>query len=340
MRCASFLFVVLTATTALAQSIPLNDLGSGQYLGFPGGLYENGTNVSPNDHLISGLTRAALITPLDRDGRPSPEGKIALLSVGMSNTTQEFCATGNPAPCESWSFVGQAMADPAVNRTTLVFVNGARGGQSAETWDAPNDPNYNRVRDTNLAPAGLTEAQVQVAWVKVANPQPAKKLPASDADAYRLVAQMGNIARALKTRYPNLQIAYFSSRIYAGYATTTLNPEPYAYESGLAVKWLVQAQIDQMRGAAPDARAGNLDPNSVAPWIAWGPYLWAAGEKPRSDGLIWVKGDFQSDGTHPSTSGERKVGALLLAFLKSEPTAQSWFLNGDTPPARRRVVRR
>jgi hypothetical protein len=77
----------------------------------------------------------------------------------MSNTTQEFCAANNPAPCQSWSFVGQAAADSDVNHFTLVFVNGAQGGQSAETWESASNPNYDRVRDLNLRPAGLSERQ-------------------------------------------------------------------------------------------------------------------------------------------------------------------------------------
>src|SRR6185503_12380979 len=119
------------------------------------------------------------------------------------------------------------------------------------------------------------------AWVKVANPGPTSSLPSANADAYVLETQMGDIVRALKVRYPNLQQVFLSSRIFAGYATTALNPEPYAYESGFAVKLLVQAQIDQMaNGGVPvDPRAGNLDYGTVAPWIAWGPYLWAAGSR-------------------------------------------------------------
>jgi len=262
-----------------------------------------------------------------------------MVSIGMSNTTQEYCAMQNPAPCESWSFVGQALLDPAVNHTTLVFVNGARGGQSAEFWDAPNEPNYDRVRDINLAQSGLSEAQVQIGWVKVANPNPRMALPSPQADAYRLVQQMGNIVRAMKTRYPNLQIVYLSSRIYGGYTTSSLNPEPYAYESGLAVKWLIAAQIEQKRSGKIDPLAGNLDYDSAAPWVAWGAYLWANGMQPRSDGLIWTRTDFQSDFTHPSTEGERKVGALLLSFLKKDPTARSWFL-ADASTPRRRAVRK
>ncbi len=310
------------------------------YLGqFQGGLYENGTNAVPSDHALAGMAQAALIQPLDRDGHPSPAGKIVMISVGMSNTTQEFCAANNPAPCESWSFVGQASRDAAVNHSTLLLINGARGGQAADTWDAPTDSNYAYVRDRDLTPAGVTEAQVQVAWLKVANPGPISSLPAQNADAYRLVTQMGNIVRAMKAHYPNLRIVYISSRIYAGYATTTLNPEPYAYESGLAVKWVVQAQIDQMRNGRLDSRAGDLNYSSVAPWLAWGPYLWADGMNPRSDGLTWARSELSGDGTHPAQSGQEKVGALLLSFLKQEATARSWFLASVPPPGRRRLVR-
>jgi hypothetical protein len=334
----SFL-LLLFASATMAQRIPLNDLGTGMYLNqFQGGLYENASNAIPSDHAAAGLAQAALIRPLDRNGNPSPSGKIVMLSIGMSNTTQEFCAAGNPAPCETWSFVGQAMRDAAVNHATLVFINGARGGQTGDTWSAPTDSNYDYVRDRDLAPAGLSEAQVEAAWLKEANPQPAVSLPSQSADAFRMVAQFGNILRAMKTRYPNLRIVYLSSRIYAGYATSALNPEPYAYETGFAVKWTIQAQIDQMRSGKMDSRAGDLNINGVAPWIAWGPYLWADGMNARSDGLTWARGDLESsDGTHPAQSGEQKVGALLLAFLKQEPTARNWFLAAAPQPRRRAI---
>ncbi len=316
---------MLAALLLAATLVPLDQLGIGSYLGFSGGLYENGGNAIPPDHLAAGLLRAAQIVPRDSDGRPSPTGRIAMLSIGMSNTTQEFCATGNPAPCTSWSFVGQAMNDPAVNHATLVLVNGAAGGKTAAAWDSPADPDYDRVRDFDLANAGLREAQVQIAWVKVANARPAASLPAGDADAYSLVTQTANILRALKSRYPNLQLAYLSSRIYAGFATTTLNPEPYAYESGFAVKWVVDAQVRQRRGGTiADSRAGDLS-DAVAPWVAWGPYLWDP---------TWVRSDFEADGTHPAQPAEQKVGALLLRFFTSEPTARAWFLQPSLPKRR------
>ena len=329
---------LLLASTAAAQSrIPLTDLGSGRYHGFEGGLYEHGLNVMPGDHAAAGMKAAAAVRPLDVDGRPAANGRIVMISIGMSNTTQEYCAQGNPAPCNPWSFVGQALADPAVNRTTLALVNGARGGQTAAEWDAANERNYDLVRDQNLRPVGLSEAQVQVAWVKLANRQPAVALPSENADAWRLVEQTGNVIRAMSQRYPNLRIVYLSSRIYAGYATSTLNPEPYAYETAFAVKWVVQAQIDQARGNPVNSRAGDLDYRDGGPWLAWGPYLWADGLNPRSDGLVWQRSDLQSDGTHPSQSGQQKVGAMLLDFLKNAPTAKPWFLGAQ--PGRRRGSR-
>ena len=107
------------------------------------------------------------------------------------------------------------------------------------------------------------------------------------------------------TRFPNLKQGFLTSRIYAGYASTPLNPEPHAYETAFADKWLIAEQI-----------AGKSD---LQPWLAWGPYLWADGMKPRQDGLIWTREDLGPDGTHPSPSGQAKVAKLLLEFFNPAP---------------------
>lgn len=87
--------------------------------------------------------------------------------------------------------------------------------------------------------------------------------------------EIAQIPRLLQ-RFPNLQLAYLSSRIQGGYATTNLNPEPYAYESGFAVKRVIETQLG---GSLPHPSSGGT---AVAPWISWGPYLWADGLTPRA----------------------------------------------------------
>ena len=309
-------------------SIALTDLGTRTYLGFTGGLYPNGSNMMPAGHAARGMAQAALIRPLDTRGQPSATGKYVLLSIGHSSTTQIFCAFAGTR-CNPWSFAGQAAADPAVNRTTLAIVNGARGGQDASAWVAPTSANYELIRTQALAPAGLSEAQVQIVWLKTANAFPTTSLPGAAADARILTQRIGAIARTLKKRYPNLRQIFVSSRTYGGF-TDVGNPEPFAYESGFATKWVVEAQIRQLDGGAIDPRAGDLGP-AAAPWLAWGAYLWAGtAAQPRRDGFFWSRSDFEADGIHPSTSGETKAGGMLLRFFKSAPQTSCWFLAGRT----------
>lgn len=282
---------------------PLNDLGSGTYQGEEGGLYPGGSNERPATHDAAGRALAEAITPINE--------RIVLISIGMSNTTQEFSR-----------FVPLAMNHPDRNPPLLV-VDCAAGGQHAAIAANPNSPYWNVVRQ-RLAQAGVDSTQVRVAWVKEAVPGPT--LPFPD-DALELKGYLRAIAQNLHDKFPNLLIAYYSSRIYAGYATgvSQLNPEPWAYQSGFAVKWLIE---DQVEGTDPGL---NFDPQAgpvEAPWLAWGPYLWADGLVPRSDGLIWQCSDLANDGTHPSTAGANKVAQLLLDHFTSDATATPWFLAG------------
>ena len=313
--CIGSLAIAANCKVTSVNRVPINDLGAGLYLGqFEGGLYASGVNAPPPQHAGAGLQRSQNITPRSAEGNPDPNGKYVLLSVGMSNTTQEYSR-----------FQQLAAMDTDVNHSHLAIVDGAQGGQPAAAWDSPTDPTYNTVRDQRLAPWGLTEMQVQAVWLKQANPGPTSSLPNANADAYQLVTQLGNICRAMKVRYPNLQIVFLSSRIYAGYASTALNPEPYAYESAFAVKWLIEAQINQMNGSGIDPLAGDMNYNTIVPWVAWGPYLWADGLTPRSDGLIWECADLSADGTHPSNNGRQKVAEHLLDFLLTSLFADDWF---------------
>ncbi len=287
--------------------VPLTDLGTGFYQGVQGGLYPGGSNNRPPAHRVAGLAIANAIAPLDTFGNPDPNGRVVLISIGMSNTTQEFS-----------TFVPKANADPA-KRANVLVVDCAQGGQAASDIKDPNAPYWSTVA-TRLRQAHSSPAQAQVVWLKEALRGPTGGFPAAT-DTLRWY--LGSIVRVIKDKLPNTRICYLTSRIYAGYASTNLNPEPYAYESGFAVKGLIETQMSGEDSLEFDPAAGAVE----APWLTWGPYLWADGTIPRSDGLIWTCNDFQSDGTHPSTSGRNKVADSLLAFFKRDETAVPWFVN-------------
>ncbi len=169
--------------------------------------------------------------------------------------------------------------------------------------------------------AQSSRAQVQVIWLKEADANPNLPFPQH---AQVLEKELEEIVRIIGKRFVHAKLCFVSSRSYGGYATTTLNPEPFAYESGFAVKWLIDEQIKGNKNLNFDAARGELQ----APWLAWGPYLWADGTTKRADGLFYEKSDFSDhDGTHPSPSGKSKIANLLLQFFKTNPTTKGWFLD-------------
>ncbi|MDQ1267041.1 MAG: hypothetical protein QG635_2194, partial [Bacteroidota bacterium] len=290
------------------DTIPLTELGTGLWKGFEGGLYPNGSNTRPSSHNAAGIAIGRAIEPLNRQGDPDKSGSIVLLSVGMSNTTQEYSV-----------FKQIADSDTSKNPKCII-IDGAQGGQTAAIIQKDTAAFWNII-EQRLEAANLSPVQVQVVWLKEADHSPSSAFPAH---AQTLTTELKTISKVLKKKYPKIKICYLSSRTYGGYATTALNPEPYAYESGFSVKWLVEEQING------DTALTYSGARQKAPWLSWGPYLWAKGTAPRADGLTWLPEDFGADGTHPSASGRMKVANLLLNFLKTDESSKPWFLKSGT----------
>jgi hypothetical protein len=217
------------------------------------------------------------------------------------------------------------MASPGKN-PAVVVVDGAQGGATAAMLQDINAAYWTTMIKYRLPNSGVTAKQVVAVWLEPTNGINSGTFP-SDMDS--LHTEIKTVVHNLLLLFPNVKLAYLSSRTYAGYSNgiVTDNPEPYAYESGFPVKWTIE---DQLNGD-PNL---NFDPSKgpvQAPWIAWGPYYWANGLLvPTLGGLEWTCHDFKDDGTHPTTiganTGSEKVGNQVLNFLKTDPTAAPWFV--------------
>lgn len=297
----------------ISISQPLNDLGNEEYIryqhgptGYTGGLYPDGSNIRPPAHNTAGLEMAAQVVPRNSLGEPDQQGKIAIISVGMSNTAGEFGA-----------FERMTKSDDSLN-PHLVIVNSAQGGKVASYWADPQDEAWQFVDDL-LAHKQVTPMQVQVAWIKLTNFN-INEFPQA---ALNLQHDLEIIARTLKYRYPNLMIAYYSSRTRAYAYWAGANPEPGSFETGFAVKWMIEKQINGDPELNYDSSVGDVK----APYMTWGPYLWIDGKNPRSDGRVWLPEDLKGDCVHPSDAyGKPKVAEQLMNFFKTDSTARGWFL--------------
>ncbi len=291
--------------------VPITDLGNNLYLGYEGGLYPNGSNVRPPLHDADGVAIAQGIQPLDGNGNYDPNGKYALLSVGNSIAFDDF-----------QQFTTNLDADPMKN-SYLVMVPGAEPKAGAADLSSITSPYWATIQSYYLPQSGVTANQVVAAWIMDVIGNPTGTFP-TDMDL--LKADLESIAQNLHTLFPNLKLAYFTSRYYGGYSYGVRDPadtEPYAYQSAFAVKWAIEDQINGSPSLNYNPALGPV----MAPWMSWADYDWANGLIPRSDGLVWSCQDIQSDGTHPSNpAGREKDTDMLLNFFKSDDTTVPWFL--------------
>jgi Cu/Ag efflux protein CusF len=295
-----------------SKLIPIDELGDNEYKsGFKGGFYPDGKNVRPKEHEAAGLLLAKQIQPLNTDGKADPQGKIVMLSVGMSNTSQ--ASQG----------IAKVLASAEKVNPRFQFINGAQGGMTAARIQDPFNADglkYWMTVDDMLLRAKSSREQVQVIWIKQADGGPKSGFPAY---AKTLESELEKIVQIFPKRFPNVKMVYLSSRTYGGYATSGLNPEPYAYEGAFSVKWLIERQIKGEPALNFDPKKGDVK----APWLSWGPYLWANGTKKRADGFHYEEADFTAnDRTHLMPSAQEKIGRLMLSFLRTDSTTKSWFV--------------
>lgn len=289
---------------------PLTEMSAtDKHFGEEGGLYGGGKNDPPAAHQQAAQEAVEQITPLDPQGKSSKDGKIVFVCLGMSNTGGEF-----------FRFQEKMDKDPA-KPAHLVLVN-CCWSAGASSW-AKDGGTWTRALE-QLEKANVAPAQVQVAWIKHAEPVRGPEKDRLD-HAKQLHADLVTSLQLAKRKFPNLKVAYLSSRTYGGYAINGVrltNPEPFAYESAFAVRWTIQEQIKGDAALNYDAKQGKV----VAPVLLWGPYLWADGTTSRKDGLTWERADYSKDGLHPDASGQQKVVEQLMKFFKNDPTAKPWVV--------------
>lgn len=306
--CNNISFNVPNTSTLMTA---LTDLGTGTYQGYEGGLYPNGSNVRPTSHDSDGVGFALGIQPLDSNGNASPTGKYVLMGIGESTAQQEFSR-----------FLPIANADPAKN-PALVLVNGAQGGATPNNFTSTTSAYWSTVLNNYLPQNGVTAKQVVAIWMEDTDGITTGSFPS---DMTTMQSQYETMMQTMLQLFPNLKMVYFSSRVYGGYSNgmaTLIDPEPYAYEAGFAVKWAIGDQLNGNANLNYNPKNGPV----VAPWMSWGPYYWANGMIGRADGLEWDCEDFSPDGTHPSsTYGQLKVATALLNFLKTDDTTTPWYL--------------
>ena len=215
--------------TNFTEPVPLPELGSDTYLNQQGGLYPGGSNTPPVSYFNSQIQPA--YNTLNNDNH------IVMLCLGMSNLTHA---------CDA--LIDVVNSSTNVN-PALKIVNAGQPGRAQQAWDGGSSGQVWENANKVLSQQGETPAAVDVvvyfnAW---GYPNEPDFVTYAQTMQNSLEITMSTIASV----YPNTKLAYVTSREYAGYVVTDLNPDPWAYWDGFAFKWLVADRINGVRSGPP-----------------------------------------------------------------------------------------
>ena len=299
------LFLLFGSCTANKESpnldfIPLADLQKDSFQDKTGGLYANGSNRIPKNHYKEGLKHSSMIEKLDQSGQADSNGNIILLGLGFSTAAMTF----NTASI----ILNYKNTYPSID-----YISGAQGGQDINKM-TDSKAEYWKTISARLDSAGLSENQVQIAWLSTGDLE-AGNLSLKEHIAY-LLPKYSAVLKNLKLHYQNLQIVFISDRTFAGYinspAATSLK-EPSAYYNGFVVQQLINNQVLEVEGFT----------YNELPFIDWGPQLWTNGRYGDSHGYKWLPNDAGDGGIHPSPKGKVKEGIRLYLYLEQHPYLKS-----------------
>lgn len=282
---------------------------------YDGRLYDGSNNV-PAGHDTAGIAAGEAVVRRDEAGDPADNGLVGFLGVGMSNARR---------------LLAELLPLMTSKQEAVVAVNAAQVNRDLD-FMIDNEATYYAAVDVEIADRGLTPEQIGVVLLYTALAGPTGSIADYIAETKAKLKTV--IVDQIAVRYPNVKQVYLVSREFGGW-TLSGSPESYAFAQALAIKSLVDDQVNHATTGDPD-----LDYAAV-PWLGWteNTYTWAnglgsdlaeGGTPGRADGLEWLESDFD-DGLHQSEVGATKEANLILPEFESGPYAAPWWYASIDP---------
>lgn len=295
--------------------IPLVDLTGGTYEGYAGGLYPDNSNSIPVVHLDSGIARANRFMPLNWNGDvDTVYGKVGLLALGNVNAQKSF------------NRFYSDFSDAGYFDSCVRLINGCLDAYDLRDMINPAIDSYWKDVFDEIQAEGLKKKQIQAVWVMA--PSFDDTVTSTTAYIDSIASAYVQLARAIKTELPNVQLLFISGMPYGGYVDTLsfhagAVSEPANYLMDFAIKEAISAQING------DTLLQCYGDSAVAPWMCWGPNLWADGETLRAyDNLRWIcpdDFDAEEDGSILVGSGLSKISSRLFDYFTTSPLTTPWI---------------